>query len=372
MKTRAKVAVILVFPMLALVAIGALTYKNRAPMTKTDLIQEVVKSRHPVQVLTVQPRTLTEKLISTGVLKAEQDVILSAEVAGKVKKVFKSLGDSCKKGELLLRLDAEGYEIALAQAQAALKQSQIGLDHTGRDFKRMQALKQGAVVTAQQLDAAEGAKRSAGASVEQAEAALRFTKRNLRETSVRCPFTGFVAQRMVDKGQAVGPQTPLARLVDISRLKLVLSVTSGEISRLKIGQTVVLTDPALPGKSYNGDVSRVGVAADSITRNFPVEVLVDKQEDGLRSGQVVHASLTLEEYRDALAVPVEAVMTAGKIKSVFVVSKDKAEKVAVSVGPQIDEKVIIASGLKAGDKVITVGGDDLEQGFLVEVVEGRR
>ncbi|MCP4603095.1 MAG: efflux RND transporter periplasmic adaptor subunit [Proteobacteria bacterium] len=372
MKSKARVAIIPVFLLVALGVIGVLTYKNRAPVSETGLIQEVATSRHPVQTLIMQPEVLVERLVSTGVLVAEQDVILTAEVAGKVKKVFKALGDPCKKGALLLRLDAENYQIVVDQAKAALKQSKISLDHAERELKRMQVLKQSAVITAQQLDGAEGVESSARVSVEQAEAALRLAQRNLRETNVRCPFSGSVAERMVDTGQAVIPQTPLARLVDTDRLKLVLSVTSGEISRLKVGQAVVLTDPALPDRSYSGTVSRVGVAADSITRNFPVEVLIKDKEKGLRSGQVVHATLNLEEHRDVLAVPIEAVMTKGGGESVFVILKNKARQVAVGTGPQIDEKVTITSGLKLGDEVIIVGGDNLEDDFVVEVVKGRR
>ncbi len=368
MTTKAKVAIVVVLFLAALSAIGALTYKNRATMSDSGLVQEIEQASHPVRVQKIHPESLVERLVSTGVLKAEQDVLLTAEVAGKVKKVFKQLGDPCKKGEILLRLDAEGYQIGLAQAQAAVKQGMVALDHAERDYKRMQALKESAVVTAQQLDAAEGAKSSAAASVEQAEAALRMAARNLRETSVRCPFAGFVAERMVDSGQTVGPQTPLARLVDTSRLKLALSVTSAEISRLKTGQSVMLADPALPGRTYRGEVSRVGVAADAMTRNFPIEVLVDEKEMGLRAGQIVHATLDLAEHRDVLAVPLDAITTTGEGQSVFVVEKNQARKTDVTTGPRIEGKVIITGGLKPGAEVITVGGSSLEDGATIEIL----
>ncbi len=368
MTTKAKVAIVIVLFLAALSAVGALTYKNRATVSDSGLVQEIEQASHPVRAQKIQPEVLVERLVSTGVLKAEQDVILTAEVAGKVKKVFRQLGDPCKKGEVLLRLDAESYQIGLAQARAAVKQGKVALDHAERDYKRMQALKESAVVTAQQLDAAEGAKSSAAASVEQAEAAFRMAARNVRETSVRCPFTGFVAERMVDSGQTVGPQTPLARLVDTSRLKLALSVTSAEISRLKTGQSVMLADPALPGKTYRGEVSRVGVAADAMTRNFPIEVLVDEKETGIRAGQVVHATLELAEHRDVLAVPIDAVTTSGGSQSVFVVMDNQARKTDVTTGPRIEGKVIVTSGLKPGVEVITVGGSSLEDGAAIEIM----
>ncbi len=362
-----KVTFVILLLLAGLGAIAFLTYQNREPIPNSGLVQEVARTSHPVQTTRVQPELLVERLVSTGVLKAERDVILSSEVMGRVKKVFKSLGDRCKKGETLLRLDAEGYQIALAQAQTAVKQGSITLDHAGRDMNRMRALEKSAVATAQQLDAAEGAESVAAATVEQANASLRAAKRNLRETNVRCPFTGFVAQRMVDMGQAVSLQTPLARLVDTSKLRLALSVTSAEISRIKVGQAVRLLDPALPDRIYRGSVSRVGVAADALTRSFPIEVLVDEQEEGLRAGQVVHANLELEEHVDVLAVPMGTVISSIGGQAVFVVVKNRAKKVQVTTGSQIDGKVIIRSGLEPGDEVITIGGTDLKDGAAVEV-----
>ena len=118
MKSILKVGIILVLLFTALAVIGAMTYANRPVVSEEGLVREVTVTRHPVQTLVVRPSTLKESLVSTGVLKANQDVVLSSEVAGQVKKVFKELGDRCEKGELLLRLDPEGYQIALAQAKA--------------------------------------------------------------------------------------------------------------------------------------------------------------------------------------------------------------------------------------------------------------
>ncbi len=368
MKSKITAVIIVLVLLAALVGIGALTYMNRSEAPDGTLVREVTLSKHPVQTRVAKPVTLVEKLASTGVLKAEQDVILTAEVGGKVQQVRKTLGDPCKKGDLYLQIDSESYRIGLAQAKAALTQSEVALDHAERDWRRMEKLKASAVVTAQQLDGAEQAVRAGRATVAQARAALKQAQRNVRETKVRCPFTGFVAERMIDPGQAVGPQTPLARLVDMNNLKLVLSVTSGKIGRLRVGQKVTLSDPNLPGQTFSGAVSRLGVAADPQTRTFPVEVKVNQDESGLRAGQVIHVSLELEEHRDVLAVPIEALIVATEQKSVLVVNGESAKKVPVEVGPQIEGDVIIRSGLKPNDEVIVMGGNNLVDGDAIEVV----
>lgn len=369
MRGRNTVIVVVIAALLVLVFMGILTYANRPEQPNGGLVREVVASRHPVQTVVVSPLDLVETLDSTGVLQAEQDVVVTSEVAGKVERVYRKLGDRCNKGQLLVRLDAEGYEIALAQAKAALKQSEVGLDHASRDWKRMEALQESAVVTAQQLDAAEGAMSAQAAGVEQARAAQRLATKNLAETGVRCPFNGYVAEMHVDTGSAVMPQTPVARLVDTSLLSLVLGVTTADIGRLRRGQLVRIKDPSLPNQVFEGSVKRLGVAADSRTRTFPVEVEVAPFEGALRAGQVVHVSLELQVFENVIAVPNQSIskdpLTGAA--EVLVIEGGKAKRQMVTVGPQIDELVILTSGIKSGDEVVTVGGSDLENGFPVEV-----
>lgn len=350
--------------------IGAYTYFNRIQPSGVEMIAAVEQERLPVRVLSVQPRSFVERLRSTGVLKADRDVVLSSEVAGKVKKVLKELGDRCDKGELLVRLDPSGYRIALAQARASVRQAEVALDHAGRDYARIEQLKNQAAVTGQQLDAADGAVKSSAAAVEQARAAMSAARRNLRQTEIRCPFDGFVAQRMVELGQSVMPGAPIARLVDTSQLRLAIAVSAAELARLEIGQRVVLSDPALPERVFTGEVARLGVAADERTRTFPVEVLVGAEQDGLRSGQVVHATLELRRHPGAIAVPTDAIGTAGGSPHVFAVRAGAAHRIAVETGAQIDGQTLIEGGLAAGEQIVVVGRELLTDGAPVEVVGG--
>jgi RND family efflux transporter MFP subunit len=366
-KSKAKIVGFITVLVVVLGAAAVLTYMNRAPVSDGTLVSAVESDRRPVKTLVVRPVAMVERLTSTGVLRARRDVVLTAEVAGEVIKVHKDLGDRCDKGELLVRLDGEGYRIALAWATAAVKQSQVSVEHAERDLQRMKKLS-GKAITPQQLDAAEGGAASGAAALEQAKAGLRAAKRNLRETQVRCPFGGNVAQKMVELGQMVGPQTPLARLVDTDRLELEIAVTAAELSRIEIGIPVDLDDPEQPGRASRGTVSRLGVAADEMTRTFPVEVEVDGAAEGLRAGQVVRASLELARHEAALAVPVDAVLGSGSQRKLFAVQGGKARELSVVTGPQIDGRVIVVTGLEPGTEVVVVGGDELADGAEVEVV----
>ena len=175
----------------SLIGIGYATYRNRSSVVSTQEISEVIIERRPVQTVVVAPQNLEEKLFASGVLGAEQDVVMQSEVAGRVKKVHKQLGEKCRRGETLVQLDPEHYQIAVAQAKAMVSQSKVRLDQARRDWDRNQALKESAVVTDQQLDQAESSRATASAALEQAEASLRAAQRNLRETNIKCPLTKF-------------------------------------------------------------------------------------------------------------------------------------------------------------------------------------
>ncbi len=368
MKGKIQVILVLLIFAGALVGIGVLTYSNRVGEIDTEFVKTVKLEKTPVQVQVATPRSLTEKLVATGVLRAEQDVVLSAEVGGRVKKVTKSLGDLCEKGALFVKVDAENYQLAVQQAKAGLVQAEVNLTYAEREWQRMAKLKKSEVVSASRIDGAEGTYSASKAAVATAKTAVALAARNLRETSVRCPFTGYVAERMVDPGATISPGLPLARLVDTHRLTVTLSVASDKLARLKVGGKTVLSDPALPGRRYDGSVLRLGVAADSRTRTFPVEItLEENQGGGLHAGQVVEVSLALQTYDDVIAVPAAAVQKRDGAPFVLVVKNGRVKTVPVEQGPAIEQNVIIEKGLKIGDEVIVIGFEDLTEGAAVEI-----
>lgn len=350
------------------VGIGAVTYLNRVRSSGAALVSEVDRTRRPVQVEAVEPRRMTEWLKHTGPLEASRDVVLTAEVAGKVLKIHKDLGDDCKKGETLLQLDPESYGIAARQAAAALEQAKAQQDQAKRELDRAETLSERQVLTAADLERARSGDRTTQAVVEQAKAAASMAQRNLRQTAIRCPFDGTLALRMVDVGQLVGPQSPLVRIVDTATLKLTLPVSAAELARLATGQRALLTDPDATELRYQGQVTRLGVAADPVTRTFPVEVVVPGGATGPKPGQIVRAEIELLVHDAVLSVPEAALVEGdGAGPSVFVARGEQAEQRGVVTGARIDGRVIVREGLSSGDEVIVVGHHGLQSGALVTI-----
>ncbi len=350
----------------AALIIGGITYLNRADNGNGRLVNKVDRSVRPVHTLVATPTDLDETIERTGVLEPNRDVTLTAEVAGKVRRIFRDLGDSCRAGQTLIALDAEAYAIAVKDAEALLEQSRAGLAESERNLERAMKLKERKLASDQDMDRVQSAVDSARAGKQRAEAAVALARRNLREATIRCPFDGVVAERMVDVGALVGPQTPLMRFVDDQSLKLTLTVSAAELSRLRIGQPVELADPSVPDGDYRGEIARLGVAADPTTRTFPVEVRV---EPGPRPGQVVRSRVHIASHQDAIAVPADAVTFTEDGPCAFVVHDGQAVRKMVQLGPRVGERVILMSGVTPGERVITVGVHGLESGDQVKRVD---
>lgn len=353
-------------------AIGVVTFLNRLKGPRGDLVKEVKLDHTPVQVRAVRRDTLTETITHTGSLKARRDVILTAEVAGKVQRKVKDLGDRCRMGEIAVRLDPESYHLALLQAEAGLSRVKAQLEQAKRDLTRTDRLARKSTVADRTLEHAQTSVHTASAAAKQAEAAVNMARRNLRETTVRCPFDGVVAESPVELGQAVGPQTPLVRLVDTRTLTLTIKVSASELSRLAVGQKVDIMDLARSEERFTGKVSRLGVAADRTTHNFPVEISLPPKEGRPRPGQVVRATITIAHHADVLAVPKESVLAQGSKAALFVAVDGRAKEQRVKLGPSIDNLVIISGGLAAGQQVIVKGHHGLKDGDLVKSVAGKR
>lgn len=358
-----------------LVAIGAITFFNRMRAGDSGLVQAVKRTRSPVRVVQVKAADLIETISHTDALEAAHDVLLTAEVAGKVVRLNKDLGDRCKKGEALLQLDAEAYRIALLQSEAGLNQASVQLAQARRDSVRADKLVKRSTVAAQTAEKANTAVETSAAAVEQASAAVMLARRNLRLARVTCPFDGRVAERHITLGQMVGNTTPLARLVDSSRLKLTVKVPAADLARLKVGQEVRLDDPAQPDAvQVTGKVSRLGVAADQLTHTFPVEVSVQGGDaGGARPGQVLRATVVVASHAAAMAVPEDAVVFIGAEKAPHLVLArgDKAHLTAVTLGPKVDAGRLIRSGLTVGDLVVVEGQHGLTTGTPIEVADDR-
>ncbi|HYM86276.1 MAG TPA: efflux RND transporter periplasmic adaptor subunit, partial [Pseudoxanthomonas sp.] len=203
--------------------------------------------------------------------------------------------------------------------------------------------------------------------LENARAQYRMANLELSYTTVVAPISGVVASRNIKTGNFVQINTPIFRIVDLSRLEATLDVPERELATIKAGQPVTLTVDALPGQSFTGIVDRVAPVVDSGSGTFRA-VCTFAGEGLLQPGMFGRIKIDYDKRADALVIPRAALLDDEGDPAVFAVRNGKAARVAVKLGYMDGEWVEIREGLKVGDGVVTAGKIALRDGTPVEVI----
>jgi membrane fusion protein (multidrug efflux system) len=277
---------------------------------------------------------------------------VTAEVGGKVTSIDVPEGRRVKKGHVLARLDASGSAADLAVAKAELGGARDTLSRTEALFKEK-------LVAAQQVDQAKAAEDVAASEV-------RRRATSLQKTVVVAPFDGVVGIRRVSVGAYVSPGAPITQLTSMDALELVFTVPERFVPDLRVGQRV----RGVVGNCTNRFDAKMVVlepAVDPQTRTLRALALVDAPPASLRPGMSASVRIEIEEAKNVLAVPQEAVIRSGSQQYLFVITEDgQAKRKNVELG-QIDAtRVEVTDGLAAGERVITSGHQKLKSGAAVD------
>ena len=324
----------------------------------------------PPEVVVVTPRRggIFRFVTLPGTLRANQQVTLHAKVAGYLKTISVDKGDAVKAGQLLAEIEIPELVAEHARHEAELHVAKL-------EVQRIKAAREKApdLITPQASDAAESRVAIAEAALAQNETMLRYGK-------ITAPFNGIVTNRYVDAGAFVpaataGSNPAAAAIVAISDYSVVrarVAVPEVEAARVQVGQPVVLTTDALPGKTFRGKVSRHSGALDEATRSLLVEADFPNADGTLRPGMYAIIKIGVERRENALLVPAAALVREKAAGFLFVLGEgNKASKTPVKYGFNDGTSVEILDGIKEGARVIVPGKAPLAPGQTVKPVEAK-
>ncbi len=328
----------------------------------------------PVKIFKVRRERITEKITYTGTLEAQTKINVTPETGGKIAAIHVQEGDRVAKGQLVAELETESIRLQLKQAQAGVAVAEAGYADALRNRDRMDRLIKENAVSEQQREKVQLAFDAAAAQLEQARAAQNLAQHALDVSIMKAPFAGVVASRNAEVGDVINPMMGgfgggaggVLTLMDYSRVKIMIAVSSEDIGRIRKGQEVVLRVGALPGRDFRGTVRVVNLTADAQTKKFDVEAAFDNPEGLLRPGTFGDIVFELESHENALVVPQKAILDNGYV---FVVEGSKAVKKTVGLGLQNTTMIEVLSGLAEGAPVVVEGNYGLEEGATVQVLE---
>jgi HlyD family secretion protein len=223
-----------------------------------------------------------------------------------------------------------------------------------------------------QLASEQAALRVAEAEVARRDAALGIARKRLGDTTIRAPFAGFIAKRLVNAGEYVKENTPVFNLVALDPLKYTGSVPERYSPELRVGQRMELAVEAYPGKSFAGEVTRLSPAVEVQTRSLALEGRVGNADGRLRPGFFTKGQVLTRKEGAVAFVPAESVVYFVGISKVFVVADGKAQERVVKAGARQGARVEILDGVKPGETVAASNLTQLFDGAPVTPIDQKR
>lgn len=244
------------------------------------------KSREtfPVETTTAFLQDISHTLEAVGSFLPEEEVKLSAETAGQIKKLYIDEGSFVKKGELLLEIDSEKVRLEVEESEAMLKEASARLENSRTTLERKKKLISNGVIGQYDLDDAQTQVSLNQAVKEKIRAKLSQSEKALKDTRVITPIEGIVSERLVSVGEYVKIGADLVKIVDLNPLKLSFTLPEKHAGEVKINQKVEITASPYPGETFEGKIYFISPKVNTETRTIRVKALVDNSGFRLKPG----------------------------------------------------------------------------------------
>jgi membrane fusion protein, multidrug efflux system len=305
-----------------------------------------------VQGEILKTQKFDDNLSLSGTLESNEEINIRSEISGVVESINFEEGAKVSKGQVLLRVNDIELRAQLSKARTA---QQLASENQ----RRAKLLLEKQAISQEEFDISN-------ADYESARAESDLIAAQLYKTTVRAPFSGTIGLRSISKGTFVNPETPIAKLVNTSQIKITFSIPEKYATQMKVGNSLTFKTSDAK-EEYTATIYAMEPQVDIATRTLKIRAIADNKEGKLYPGTFANVTLPLETVNEALLVPTQALIPIQNGKIIFVLKNGKAEEVKVETGTRTDSMIRILSGIKAGDTILTSGVMSLKSGAPVKV-----
>ncbi len=330
-----------------------------------NMMKKAMAQPKAVQVANPVEQNIYISTESAGRVEAKYTVDVVARINGWLQKRYFSEGDVVKAGQTLFLIEPNEYEIAVQNAQAAVKQSEAAYVNAEKELKRAAELVKNDFVSKSYYDQALATRDGNKAAHDAAKASLSNAKLNLSYTKVVSPIDGKIGKIMITEGNLVNTQTgPLARIVSTSPIFVTFNIKSADYLKFKksdIGsnlENMKVTVKLADGSEYpqTGKIEFVDNEIDMSSGTIALRATFNNEEGLLVPGDYVQVVATTVEPKTVMLIPQSAAMDESNGYYVWVVKDDnKIEKRTIQVSDDVDNNWVVEGGLDYSDKVVVKG-----------------
>lgn len=330
--------------LVAATAIGYLLYTkvfsgndetNMAGPTGGPMAEKVA-----VDVFVVSTTAFQNKITSTGTVIPNEDVELRSELSGRVTNINFTEGARVKKGQLLLTVND-------ADLRAQLKKLESNRSLYSDMEKRQRTLLEKEYISRQEYDQVSNQLATANADIQ----ALRAS---LAKAYVRAPFDGVIGLREVSEGSYVTAATPIARIVDVSPVKIDFTIPGRYSQSVSVGDKITFTSEGSP-ETFEANIYAIQPNIDPATRTLNLRAMFPNTNQQIKPGAFVRVEMALKDVDEAILIPTESIIPEATGHKVFLAKNGKAQPKMVKIGQRSEAFIQIIEGIEPGDSIISSG-----------------
>lgn len=332
----------IVITFLAIALGGMIVYRITKNKTENEKGKDKNGKKPPISVsaFVVTPQEFSNTISLSGSIEANEQIEIRSEVSGIVENISFTEGSNVSKGQVLFKVN--DIELRAQLAQAKTRESLAS-----ENERRAKLLLQKEAISQEEYDIASADYRTAKAQTQLIQA-------QIGKTTVRAPFSGKIGLRSISPGTYVTPSTLIAKLVSTNPLKITFSIPEKYATEISKNNTISFTVPNI-AETFTAKIYALEPAIEATTRTLQIRALTDNSNGKLLPGTFANIELPLKNIKDAIIIPTEAIVPIQDGKKVFIANNGKAKEVKVETLTRTDKDVVITSGLKIGDTVLTSG-----------------
>lgn len=345
------------------------------------------------QAVNVQADTLTLEAIDaeysfTGTFQPNKESKISAEVQGKINSILVEEGSPVRKGQALIKLDDALLQQQLntinvqiqnikSEFDIQLQNNQLQIDGFQADVNRYRVLAAADAIQGVQLEKAELQLNTAQiqrktilqqSALKNAEAQKANIEEQIKKTVISAPFSGIVTAKLTEVGAFAAPGMPLLQITDIAQLKFIVTVSEIDLNLFEKNQSYNVIADVYPEIIHFSKVTMIGVKG-NIANSFPIQFSVKNTADlKIKSGMFGVVIIKEGKERKQIIIPASAIVGSGIQPQVYLAKNGKAVLQDIVISKRIQNKVVVESGLREGDVMITGGFINLFEGANVATI----
>lgn len=329
---------------------------------------EKTEDVRPVRALVLQASDVDVNAEFSGEVRARYQSQLGFRVPGKIVSRKVDVGSVVRKGQALMQLDPQDLRLGQAQAQATLRAAETSRDLAQADVKRYRELRRQNFVAQAVIDEKESTLRAAEAQVDAARAGWREQANQAGYASLVSDIDGVVTQIAAEAGQVVAAGTPVVTVARTDEKEVVFGVPEDRVDALRKVADVRVRLWAAPGSAVPAKIREVSPVADPATRTYPFKVTLPPTLTEAKLGMTAVVQFASKSAQPKIKVPLSALFQERNVTSVWIVEQGAVKLVPVTVVAADGNDLVLGSGVKPGQTVVTAGVHLLKPGQKVRIL----